>query len=108
MSNIQMVLTACSDSVSAKALAKTLVEERLVACANILPTVTSLYRWKGSLEESSETAVLLKTEETLLAKLEERLHELHDYDCPEFLVVSVRSASELYGNWLSANLIPAS
>jgi len=83
-----------------------LVEERLAACATLVPTVESIYRWKDDIETSTETLLLLKTEAGQLAALEARLHELHSYQTPEFLVLGVDSGSQRYLSWLHASLKP--
>lgn len=70
------------DSRSAEAVADTLLEERLIACANILPAIRSLYRWKGERGEGAEVAVLFKTRADLLDAAVARLEALHPYDAP--------------------------
>lgn len=81
-----------------------LVEERLVACANLFPSVESVYRWKGNVETSVEVAGILKTSAECLDHLEARFTELHSYEVPEFLVLSPDSGSETYLNWIHANI----
>lgn len=70
------------DAQSAEAVADTLLEERLIACANILPAIRSLYRWKGERGEGAEVAVLFKTRADLLDAAVARLEALHPYDAP--------------------------
>ena len=72
----------------------------------MVPTVESIYRWKDDIETSTETLLLLKTEAGQLAALEARLHELHSYQTPEFLVLGVDSGSQRYLSWLHASLEP--
>jgi periplasmic divalent cation tolerance protein len=95
-----IVLTTVAKPAEAEKLARTLVEERLVACATLLPAVESIYRWQGAIESSCETLLLLKTSVKRLAALETRLHELHSYQTPEFLVLPVESGSHAYLDWL--------
>src|ERR1019366_9002263 len=90
----RIVLTTAANPDEAARLGRTLVEERLVACATLLPGAQSIYRWKGEIESSTETLLLLKTGPDQLAALEARLHELHSYETPEFLVLSVLSGSQ--------------
>lgn len=86
----------------AAALARTLVEERLAACVNVLPPMTSVYRWKGSVEQEREQQLVIKTTAAQLPALEARLGELHPYDVPEFLVIRIEAGSAAYLSWLAA------
>ena len=74
-------------------LARTLVEERLAACATLIPAVQSIYHWEGAIESATETLLLLKTGPEQLPALEARLHQLHSYQTPEFLVLDVEGVS---------------
>jgi periplasmic divalent cation tolerance protein len=96
----RIVLTTTSSHDEAARLAGTLVEERLAACATLVPSVESIYRWEGQIESSTETLLLIKTAPDQLAALEARLHELHSYQVPEFLVLNVESGSHAYLDWL--------
>jgi periplasmic divalent cation tolerance protein len=99
-SSARLVLTTAANPEEAARLGRTLVEERLAACATLVPAVESIYRWQGKVESSSETLLLLKTESDRLAALESRLRELHSYQTPEFLVLEVESGSHPYLAWL--------
>jgi periplasmic divalent cation tolerance protein len=88
----------------ANRLGRTLVEERLAACATLLPPVHSVYRWHGQIESSAETLLLLKTCSDQLPALESRLRELHSYQTPEFLVLAIEAGSHPYLAWLEACL----
>ncbi len=96
----RIVLTTAADAEEAGRLGRTLIEERLAACATIAPAVRSIYRWQGEIESSTESMLLLKTSQDKLPALEVRLHELHSYKTPEFLVVAVDSGSSDYLEWL--------
>ncbi|HTB96748.1 MAG TPA: divalent-cation tolerance protein CutA [Terracidiphilus sp.] len=100
----RLVLTTTSDPDEAARVARTLVEERLVACATVLPAVQSIFRWQGEIESATETLLLLKTSAEQLTALEERLHVLHSYTTPEFLVLPIHSGSRSYLDWLQASL----
>jgi periplasmic divalent cation tolerance protein len=99
-----IVLTTAANPEEAARLARALVEERLAACATMLPAVQSIYRWEGKVEPSTETLLLIKTGSDRLAALEARLRELHSYQTPEFLVLAVASGSRPYLQWLDAAL----
>jgi len=104
-SSARIVLTTATHSDEANRLARTLVEEQLAACATLLPAVESIYRWKGKTETSVETMLLLKTGTGQLSALEARLHQLHSYETPEFLVLSVEAGSQAYLAWMASGLI---
>ena len=95
-----IVLTTIGADADAAALARTLVEERLAACVNVLPPMTSTYRWKGNVETDREQQLLIKTTMGRLGALEARLRVLHPYDVPEFLVLRVSAGSDAYLAWL--------
>jgi periplasmic divalent cation tolerance protein len=101
---VRIVLTTAANPEDAARLAGALVEERLAACATLIPAVQSIYRWQGKVESATETLLLIKTGTEQLAALEARLHELHSYETPEFLVLDVDAASHPYLEWLQASL----
>lgn len=96
----RIVLTTESTLDEANKLGRTLVEERLVACATLLPVVQSIYHWDNQIQSAPETMVLLKTSSDMLPALEKRLRELHTYRVPEFLVLPVEHGSATYLQWL--------
>ncbi len=103
-STARIVMTTVVSPEEATRMGRTLVEERLAACATLLPPVQSIYRWQGKIESSAETLLLLKTVVDQLPTLEARLQELHSYQTPEFLVLEIEAGSHSYLQWLSANL----
>jgi periplasmic divalent cation tolerance protein len=98
--SVVLVLTTFGASTDVAPIARTLVQERLAACVNILPVMTSIYRWKGSLEEDREQQVLIKTTNDRVQALEGRLRQLHPYDVPEFIVVPACGGSAAYLGWV--------
>jgi periplasmic divalent cation tolerance protein len=100
----RLVVTTVVSPEEGARMARTLVEERLAACATILPGAHSIYRWEGQIDSSDETLLLLKTESDRLAALDTRLHELHSYQTPELLVLGVESGSRSYLAWLHSCL----
>jgi periplasmic divalent cation tolerance protein len=103
----RLVLTTTVSPEEAARIGRTLVEERLAACVTLVPGVQSIFHWKGVVEDSVETLLLLKTGSEQLAALEVRLHQLHSYQTPEFLVLDVDSGSQRYLDWLQQCLQPA-
>jgi periplasmic divalent cation tolerance protein len=104
MSDVVIVLSTVPDDASAETIARTLVEERLVACANLLPPMVSIYRWKGKVERDTERQLVMKTTRPRVEALKNRLRELHSYELPEFIVVAADSASADYLAWLTAEV----
>jgi periplasmic divalent cation tolerance protein len=100
VSPVVIVLTTWPATSDAGALARTLVDERLAACVNVLAQMQSTYRWKDAIESEAERQILIKTTESRLAALEARLRELHPYDVPEFLMIRIDRGAESYVAWL--------
>ena len=102
MTDVVIVLTTIGATEHAERLAHQLVDERLAACVNLLPPMASTYRWKGQVERDSERQMIIKTTRDRLPALEARLKELHPYELPEFVVVSVAGGSQAYLDWVKA------
>jgi periplasmic divalent cation tolerance protein len=96
----RIVLTTTADAEEAGRMGRAFIEEQLAACATVIPAVHSIYRWQGEIESSTESLLLLKTSQERLSALEARLHELHSYKTPEFLVLPVEAGSQMYLEWL--------
>jgi periplasmic divalent cation tolerance protein len=84
----------------AKKIAKILLEERIVACCNIIPKIESLYWWKGEIEEDQESLLLTKTRSNLVDKVIARVEEIHTYETPCALEIQIKKGSEDYFDWL--------
>jgi periplasmic divalent cation tolerance protein len=102
--SIVVVLTTLAGDEDASAIARTLVEERLAACVNVVPGLTSIYRWKGSIEQDEEQLLLIETTADLVESLKVRLHQIHPYETPEFLVMPVSGSSEAYLRWVDESV----
>ena len=96
-----LVLSTFPDAARAREIGRQLVTERLAACVNLLPGVTSIYVWQGKEEESAETLALIKTRRALYPALEARLRELHPYDVPEIVAVELAAGLPAYLQWLA-------
>jgi periplasmic divalent cation tolerance protein len=101
--DLRIVLTTWPADRAVDEVAATLVTERLAACVNVLPAMTSHYRWQGAIETAEERQVVIKTTAARLAALEARLHELHPYEVPEFVILDAQ-ASDAYGTWVRASV----
>lgn len=102
-----VLCTAPTDSEVIKRLARGLVSERLAACVNVIPGITSTYRWEGTVEESSEAQLIIKTEAGRFGALAEWLNQHHPYETPEILALPIVSGTPAYLEWLSAAVTPA-
>jgi len=106
MTEALIVFTAFADEASAARVARQLVEERLVACANLLPGARSIYRWKDAVQDEREVVVLMKTRKQDWTALLSRLHELHPYETPECIAVRIAAGAPRYMAWLDEALAP--
>lgn len=98
----RIVLVTAPDMKTARKLARAALEDRLIACANILPRVESLYWWEGRIESGREWLLVMKTTSARLGALEKKVVELHPYDTPEFIALSIEQGNRKYLNWLQA------
>ena len=97
-----VVFTTVGASFDAAALAKTLVEQRLAACVNIVAEVRSIYRWNEGIDDEREQLLVIKTTEERVEALREALFARHPYDVPEFVVLPAE-ANGAYARWLLAS-----
>jgi periplasmic divalent cation tolerance protein len=100
---ILLALSTFPDAEIARRVSNQLVGERFAACANILPAVESIYRWKGKIESGSEALALFKLSENRQSAFQERLRSLHPYDVPEIIFLPVASGLPKYVEWVVEN-----
>ncbi|HSR53996.1 MAG TPA: divalent-cation tolerance protein CutA [Acidobacteriota bacterium] len=100
MTRVRIVFSTIDDAQKARHLAGRLVEEGLAACVNIIPKVLSVYKWKGQVQQDEEWLMVIKTADTRLHRLLERLRELHPYDVPEGVAFPVESGLPDYLEWV--------
>jgi periplasmic divalent cation tolerance protein len=101
-----IVFTTAPDPWEAESLAESIVRERLAACVQILPEMTSVYFWEGSIQKEGEYLLLIKTLEEKYEELRAFIQSHHSYDVPEIVAISSEAASEPYVAWLSSYLGP--
>ena len=99
-----LILCTCPDRESAEDIAERLVAARLAACVNIVPGLTSVYRWQGAVERSDELLLLIKTHTDQYALLEGTLREAHPYDLPEIIALPIAAGLPAYLSWIDQNL----
>lgn len=95
------VYMTAADQDEAQKIARTLVHERLAACANILGDIRSFYWWEGAVQNGTEVALILKTRKPLLEKLQKRAVALHGYDCPCITAWEITDGHQPYLDWIS-------
>jgi len=96
-----VVLTNLPDRTAALALARELIARRLAACVNVLAECTSVYRWQGKVEDTTEVPVLIKTRAALYPEVEAAVRELHPYELPEIIAVPIGCGLAEYLDWVS-------
>jgi periplasmic divalent cation tolerance protein len=101
--NILLALSTFPDAETARRISNQLVTEELAACANILPAIESIYRWKEKIESGNETLVFFKLSEDRQSAFQEKLRSLHPYEIPEIIFVPVSSGSPEYLDWIVEN-----
>lgn len=95
-----VTLVTCGNARQAGKLADVLVRERLAACVNIVPGITSVYAWKGKIERGREVLLVIKSRASLSRRLVARVRELHAYDCPEVVTLKIASGNPDYLRWI--------
>jgi len=100
---IFLALSTFPDAETARRISNQLVTEKFAACANILPGVESIYRWKGKIENGRETLVFFKVSEDRQSAFQNKLRSLHPYEVPEIIFVPVASGLPEYLQWVADN-----
>lgn len=103
MSHITVLLTVSTEKEADK-IVRQLLNQHLIACANTLSPVKSQYWWKDRIEETSETLVIMKTQEKLFDRLAQAIKQLHSYEVPEILALPIIKGAEPYLKWLDSVL----
>ena len=96
---LRVALSTCPPA-EAEALAQALVEAGVAACVNVVPAVTSVYRWEGKIQREGEALLIMKTTAGRLEALKAALLARHSYEVPEFVVLAVDAVHVPYGNWV--------
>jgi periplasmic divalent cation tolerance protein len=99
-----VIFVAVGNSSDAALLAKSLVEKRLAACANLIPGISSWYWWEGRVNQDQEVLLIIKTSRDKFAALEKEVLRLHSYAVPEIIAVQIVEGSKNYLNWIEESL----
>jgi periplasmic divalent cation tolerance protein len=97
---VAIVYTTIDNIQDARKIAKTLVEEQLVACVNVIPNIESIYRWKGKVEEDNEFILIAKTVDDNIEKTIRRIKELHSYELPDIIVLPIIGGLKEYLDYI--------
>jgi periplasmic divalent cation tolerance protein len=100
----EVVLITAPNQEVAKTIARALVEERLAACVNLVPGLTSIYRWQGEVVEDQEVLLIVKTTTFAFPRLKERVLALHPYTVPEIIALPIAEGHGTYLSWLRENV----
>ncbi|XP_036623571.1 protein CutA [Trichosurus vulpecula] len=98
--SVSVVFVTCPNDKVAKTIARAAVEKRLAACVNLVPQVTSIYEWKGKVEEDSEVLMMMKTQTALAAPLTEFIRSVHPYEVVEVIALPVEQGNLPYLRWV--------
>jgi periplasmic divalent cation tolerance protein len=101
MTDKRIVLTTTGSEAEAQKIARHLVENRMAACVNIIPQIASVYRWQGKVEEAREWLLQIKTTADAFEKVREAIAELHSYELPECVCLTVEDGSPGYLQWIA-------
>ena len=104
MAEPRIVLTTLADEQETEKFAAALIERRLAACVNIVGPIRSIYRWKGKVEREKEFLLIIKTTSEQASRLEAAFKELHPYELPERIELSVEGGSETYLSWITGEV----
>ena len=96
----KLIYMTAADSAEAQAICEALVAERLIACANLLGTMQSIYWWDGAVCHGDEVAVVMKTQDALVARVSARIAELHSYDCPCVVALDITGGHGPFLDWI--------
>ena len=100
MTDKRLVLTTAGSEEEAQKIARHLVERQLAACVNVVPRVESVYRWQGKVESAQEWLLVIKTTAEGFPAVQEAICQLHSYDLPECIAVTIEDGSPPYLKWL--------
>ncbi len=101
MTDKKLVLTTAGSKEEARKIARALVERRLAACVNVVPQIESIYRWEGKVEEAQEWLLVIKTTGSAYEGVRDAIKELHSYQVPECICISIEDGSPDYLNWIA-------
>lgn len=103
---IIIILTTVSSRKEGESIAEKLVEAKMAACVNILPKMTSIYRWDNKINKENEFLLLIKTAEYLEQKVYDFIRVNHSYEVPEIITLNIKNIDKKYSDWLNSSIKP--
>ena len=100
MKEVSVVFVTVGNAEDASKIGRALVEEKLVACANIIPRIQSIYWWKGEICDDQECLLIMKTQSSLFPLLQSRIRQLHSYEVPEIIAFPIAQGLQEYLDWV--------
>jgi periplasmic divalent cation tolerance protein len=104
MTDKRIVLSTAGSEEEARRIAQALVERRLAACVNIVGPIHSVYRWKGAVESASEHLLIIKTTAAAFPRVRDAIGEMHSYELPECVMLSIEAGSDDYLKWIAESV----
>ena len=98
--SVLLVYCTVANHEEAKIIARTLIEKKIAACCNIMPSINSIYSWKGGVEDSDESMMLIKTTQKKYEQLEKEIKMIHSYSVPEIIATKLETGSSAYIDWI--------
>ncbi|MFC1594029.1 divalent-cation tolerance protein CutA [Candidatus Omnitrophota bacterium] len=95
-----VVLVTAANKEEAQKISNGLIQEKLAACVNVIDGVNSIFWWEGKVDSAQETLLVIKTKQSLFEELEKKVKELHSYDCPEIIALSITAGNKAYLDWI--------
>jgi periplasmic divalent cation tolerance protein len=105
MTDKRIVLTTAGSEEEASRIARHLVEQRVAACVNIVPQITSIYRWQDKVEEAREWLLIVKTTAAAFGQVRAAITELHSYELPECICLTIEDGSTNYLQWIAESVV---
>lgn len=105
MTNYIIILCNTNSKDSAETIATYLIKENLAACVNIIPKITSIYKWHNKIETDEEFLMLIKTKKELFNDVKDKINILHPYEVPEIISINISDGNKEYLNWIQSNTI---
>jgi periplasmic divalent cation tolerance protein len=106
-SNPVVIFITCKDPAEAEKIAGALVERRLIACGNITTEITSIFQWKGNIENDQEVLMIAKSRNDIMENIIAEVKKLHSYETPEIIAMPIVSGSSDYLEWITAETTPS-
>ncbi len=94
------ILVTTPDNTTAERIAYQLLEKKLAACINIVPNLTSIYKWMGKIETSQETLMIIKTKTELFEEIKKEIRRIHPYQVPEIISIPIQDGNKEYLKWI--------